>query len=367
MNPSIPSHRLLGGTLALLGALAACSKPEEPEPGPPPVQTFILATATEVPFRQFPGEVAATRTSRMSFDVAGRLVEFPATQGLVAAEGDLLGLLDAANFQARADAARADFTNARDELARRQQLRERGVISQSELDQHQQTFGVAEAALRQAERALTDTRMVAPFDGRVAQTLVRNFQNVQAKEPVLVFQDISTLEVDIQVPETMMALGDRGVTADNARERLEAAVEFPALSGERFPLELKSFSTQAAAAARTFRVTFYLHPPDGRNILPGMTCTVFLRTTGAADEVAGEGVFEVPVQAVATSDGKSWVWKLDPATMQTSPVAVELLGPTGASMRVQAADLAAGDEIVSAGVRFLSDGMTVRRMPPSAR
>ncbi len=356
-------RKLLITTTAGLLALAGCSKPEEPAPATPPVQTFTLGGAAEAGFRQFPGEVAATETSEMSFDVAGRLVEFPAGQGMVAAKGTLLGRLDSANFVARVDSARADFTNARDELARRRQLRQRGVIAQSELDQFQQRFDVAEAAMRTVQRALDDTQMLAPFDGRVARTIASNFQNVQAKQPILVFQDISKLEVNIQVPEADMALARQGVTAENARERLYALVEFPAFPGRRFDLELVSFSTEATRAARTFRVTFLLHPPEGQNILPGMTSTVLLQLRNEEAIVAhSDGAFFVPTSAVATINGSPWVWKLDPESMSVTATQVELVGPTGTGMEVRGAGLKTGDEIVSSGVRFLNEGMIVRRM-----
>ena len=86
---------------------------------------------------------------------------------------------------------------------------------------------VAEATLREAQRALDDTRLLAPFDGRVARTLVNNFQNVQAHQPVLVFQNTSILEVDIEVPEADISGAERGITARNARDLLEAQGRFP--------------------------------------------------------------------------------------------------------------------------------------------
>jgi hypothetical protein len=70
----------------------------------------------------------------------------------------------------------------------------------------------------------------------------------------------------------------------------------------------------------------------------------------------------VPVRAVSTANGKSSLWKLDPASMQVSRVEVEMLGVAGDSMRVRGAALAPNDEIVISGVRFLSEGMKVRRM-----
>ncbi|HEY5779945.1 MAG TPA: hypothetical protein VIT00_14480, partial [Terrimicrobiaceae bacterium] len=105
------------GLLAVLAWVAGCSPDEKLEPAIPPVQTIVLGTTSETPFRRFPGEVAAADTSNMSFDVPGRLIEFPATQGMVFKFGELLGRLDETNFVARVDSARADFNNAHNELA----------------------------------------------------------------------------------------------------------------------------------------------------------------------------------------------------------------------------------------------------------
>lgn len=352
-------HVLSG--LTILGMIAGCSPDEEKAAIAPPVQTILLEKPGEAPFRRFPGEVAAADSSEMSFDVTGRLIEFPATQGVEYKAGALLGRLDETTFVARVDSATADFTNARNELERQTQLHTRGVISRSELDRFQRAFGVTEAALREAQRALDDTRMVAPFDGRVARTLVNNFQNIQARQPVLVFQNNATLEVDIQLPESDMSLAAQGVTAENARERLEAKVEFPAIPGRTFDLELKSFGTEASRSARTFLVTFNLYPPEGQNILPGMTCTVLLRLKRLPTPEAMAG-FQVPVRAVATADGKSSLWKLDPESLKVSQVPVEMLELSGEAVNVRSPALAPGDEIVVSGVRFLSEGMTVQRM-----
>ncbi|MEX1117169.1 MAG: hypothetical protein WEB60_00100, partial [Terrimicrobiaceae bacterium] len=143
----------------------------------------------------------------------------------------------------------------------------------------------------------------------------------------------------------------------------EAKVEFPAIPGRTFGLELKSFGTEASRSARTFLVTFNLYPPEGQNILPGMTCTVLLRLKREPSEGAeGQVGFQVPVRAVATADGKSSLWKLDPEKLTVSQVPVEMLELSGESVNVRNPSLAPGDEIVVSGVRFLSEGMAVQRM-----
>jgi len=349
--------------------LSGCSdSPEEPAPIPP-VQTFVLGELREPPFRSFPGTVAAADSSEMSFDVGGRLIEFPASQGLNAKKGELLGRLDDENFVSRRDAAQSDFVTAREEVTRRRQLLDRGVISRSEFDQFQQRYEVAEAALRQANRALEDTRMVAPFDGQVARTLVSNQENVRAGQPVLVYQFVGGLEVNIQIPESSMTIGGRGITVQDARGMIEAKVQFPTIPGLEIPLDLLSFSTEASRSARTFRVTFVMDPPEEKNVLPGMTCTVLVRfrdpNAAAADLPQDE--FELPLRAVGTSAGESQVWILDSESGRVRPVPVEIVRLSGENAIVRSADLTAGVEVVSAGVRFLYDGMEVKRLETVSR
>lgn len=359
------------GGLAIVFAgavlLTGCQKPEPPVPVVPPVQTLVLQQGTTQNFRRFPGEVLAGRTFEMSFDVAGRMIERPAQRGMVAQKGVLLARLDPENFEARLASSNARLANAREELDRRRQLRERGVISASEFDQFALDFQVAEAEQREAQRALNDTRLMAPFDGIVARTLLDNHSSVRPKQPVLVYQDVSKLEVDIEVPEQSMALLGMGVNVEEARGRLEAKVEFPAVPGRYFELSLKSFQAAATEVARTFRVTFDLVPPTDVNILPGMTCTVLVRQLGEPEAAVEAGVYEVPNQALGVVDGTSVLWRLNPETLTVSSVPVEMLGPVGQSLRVRAPGLHAGEEIVISGVRFLSEGMKVGRMAGSVR
>ncbi|MCU0753471.1 MAG: efflux RND transporter periplasmic adaptor subunit [Akkermansiaceae bacterium] len=205
------------------------------------------------------------------------------------------------------------------------------------------------------------TRLKAPFDGRVGRTLVNNGENVRNKQPVLLLQNLSMLEIDIQVPESDMLVFQQGLTSENARMQLEAQALFATLPDKRFDLELESFSTEATQAARTFKVTFLFQPPDEHNILPGMTCTVHARWKKAAAPLE-EGSFLVPAGAVVIADGSASIWKLDAESLQVSRHKVEMVSKHGDSILIRGGELKKGDELVATGARFLSEGMTVRRM-----
>lgn len=344
--------------------MAACNQEKERQVVAQPVRVFVIGDGKEMPFRSFPGEVVSPRTGRLSFEVSGRLVEFPIQNGQLVKKGDLIGQLDRADFIAARDSAQASFDAAKSNFERSEGLQKRGAVATAVLDRARQELDMADAALRTATRALEETRLLAPFDGRIANRIARELQNVRAQEQVAILEDISTLEIEINIPERDMMLGSRGLTVDEARELIEAKVEFSTIPGQRLDLDLKTFSTRANPVSRTFLVSFAFEPPPDQNILPGMTATVLLRrtpesTAGAAD---GKPVRMVPVEALTTQSGASTIWRLDPESMKVSAVQVEVEAIKGGAALIRTEELANGDEIVASGARFLAEGTPVRRM-----
>jgi RND family efflux transporter MFP subunit len=279
-------------------------------------------------------------------------------------KGDLIGQLDTADFVAARDGAQAAFDAANSNFERNHSLQKRGAVAVAVVERARQELETADANLRTAVRALEETRLLAPFDGRVAERIARELQNVRAQEQVAILEDISTLEIEINIPERDMMLGGRGLTVDVARKSLEARLEFSSMPGQRIDLDLKTFSTRANPVSRTFLVSFEFEPPPDRNILPGMTGAVLIRRTPDAELAAADGkpVRMVPVEAVTTHAGTSTVWRLDAASMTVSAVPVEIASIQGGAAMIRAERLSEGDEIVASGARFLAEGMPVRRM-----
>lgn len=359
-----PRFATLAAVCVLAALSAGCEKEKERAVVAQPVRIFTIGAGKDQPFRSFPGEVISPRTGRLSFEVSGRLVEFPIQNGQMVKKGDLIGQLDTADFIAARDSAKASFDAATSNFERSERLQPRGAVSLAELDRARQEMDMADAALRTAVRALEETRLLAPFDGRIADRIARELQNVRAQEHVAILEEVSTLEVEINIPERDMMLGNRGLTVDEARDLIEAKVEFSTMPDQPIDLELKTFSTRANAVSRTFLVSFAFHPPPEQNVLPGMTASVLMRripdsATGAAD---GKSLRMVPVEALTTHSGASTVWRLNPETLTVSAVPVEISSIKGGVALLRAEALADGDEIVSSGTRFLAEGTPVRRM-----
>jgi multidrug resistance efflux pump len=63
------------------------------------------------------------------------------------------------------------------------------AVSRQELDQAEARARIAAADVKIKEKALEDTAIRADFDGIIADRFVDNFQNVVAKQPILLFQE----------------------------------------------------------------------------------------------------------------------------------------------------------------------------------
>lgn len=345
--------RLTAAAIAL-ALLAACGQPSEPPPRPPRlVETIVVGAAERPAIRQFPGEVRADQRAELAFRVSGPLVQLPIQEGQFVEAGQLLARIDPRDFENERQWREADFIESRTLFQRVTRALGSGAVSVAERDQVRARYEVATAELALAEKTLADTELRAPFAGRVARRLVENFQNVQAGQPVLVLEDISRLEVRIQLPEQDVVQLPPDVSVLGTAVGL---VDFEALPGRTFPATVKELDTRADARTNTYRVVLSVARPDEGNILPGMSANFI----PAYNVVAARLVYVVPVESVqATPDGRPFVWILsaDRLTVERRPVRKgELTG-----RQVEILDgLHPGDRVVTLGGAYLADGMTVR-------
>lgn len=342
--------------LALLsfGLLGACSGPPEINPLPPRLVESVLLGAPEVPqIRQFPGEVRADQRAELAFRVAGPLVELPIQEGQLVQAGQLLARIDPRDFENERQWREADFVESRALFQRVERALGSGAVSVAERDQLRARYEVAAAELALAEKTLKDTELRAPFAGRVARRLVENFQNVQVGQPILILEDISRLEVRIQLPEKDVVRLPANMSMLGAPV---GEVDFETLPGQFFPVTVKEVDTRADTRTNTYRVTLSLQRPAEGNILPGMSANFI----PGYEVVALRPVYPLPVEALqATPDGRPFVWVLDSQGNTVTRRMVRKGQLSGSAIQVREG-LQAGDRVVTSGSAYLAEGATVR-------
>ena len=347
---------------ALTCCLIACigcsgEAPPTPEPTVRAIRLFEVGSQDLLAQREYPGHITAATEAQVSFEVGGRILELPVKQGQRVREGDLLARLDPSDYQAQLDASTAQRNAAFADYERFEELLAKDAVSQRDFETRKRNWEVAEANLRIVEKNLSDTILRAPFSGRVARKYVERFQNVQAKEPILLLQDDLHLEIDVSLPEAAVLRIGRSMDAQTLNGLLKPVVAISSLPPDTtFPARLQELATAADPTTRTFDATFAFAAPSEVLILPGMTALV--RTSATIDEL-GAGVAIPASSTVIDASGASSVWRVDRDTMEVHRVAVELGELSGDSVAVERG-LEPGDLIAASGANQLREGMQVR-------
>ncbi|MCK7614822.1 efflux RND transporter periplasmic adaptor subunit [Roseibium sediminicola] len=348
------------GLLLAAGMLAACQDQAadpvaeaeaELHAAPRPAKIFTVTDQIGLLERRFAGRVAAVQTVDLSFQVPGKLVKLPVLESQQVKEGDLIASLDTTDYDRALREATINVEQSKRELDRLETLRDRSVISQSAYDEQKNKYDLAQENVKEARQNLEYTSLKAPFDGIVSNRLIDNFTTVSVGTPVVRMHDVSEVQVDINVAEALFGR----VTASEVAS-IEA--KFPAYGEKLFPLTYREHSSQVDEITQTYRITLAMPRKGAEQLFPGMTASVIVKLLPEGLELGEQ--FLVPTGAVAVDgDGKAYVWSYAEDTGAVSRKPVEIGTVMGDYIPVRAG-LEAGDEIVSAGVAYLSEGQTVR-------
>jgi len=352
----IPKSLTFAIAAVTLLTLPGCGRQEvrEEEPVVRPVKTLIVGAAADIE-RSFPGRVEASDQVNLSFRVGGQLIEFPVREGQMIRKDQLAARLDPRDFQIRVDSATAEFDRAEADLQRISALYEKDAVSKAQLDQAKATRDVAKAAMDDAETNLGYTYLRAPFAGRIGETLVENFEDVRAKEPILSLVNIVQIDIIVDVPESIVATAR---TLQDQEAGGSFGARFEAAPGRVFDLRVKEVAAQADSRTQTYRVTLTMPQPEGINILPGMTATVM--RFGAEVDAAISGIVIPAIAVFSDAAGAPQVWVIDRQTMTVSRRAVTTGDLTGTdSIRIRDG-LSGGEMIAVTAVTQLRNGMQIR-------
>ena len=359
----------LTSLLALL--LCSCAKKEEEKaevmPGRP-IKLLTIGSNLTGQTRKLPGTVRATERVDLAFQVSGPLIELPVREGQRVKRGDLVARIDPQDYEtrlrdakgtvARAKAA-VDYAVAEYQRFRNVKETDAGAVSDSMVHLKYTAQAVARAGLQSAEAGLAAaqdqlnyTQLRAPFTGLIARRLVDNYQEVAVKQPILSLQNMTDIEVLVDVPESIM------VPIRTTKPRMYA--DFAADPSRQFELKIKEVALLADPLTQTFRVVLVMPAPEGMRILPGMTATVSVEF---ATMPADEGNVIVPAVAVwADNAGHSMVWVVDTKTMAVHRRAVTTGDLTGTDSIKVTEGLNPDEVIAISGVSKLQEGQVVRKL-----
>ncbi len=316
-----------------------------------PVKIIKVQRSSDIVNLTSPGTVRASKRAEISFDVPGRIIMIDAIEGATINKGDIIAKLDDSDYQNNHQSAKASLKEAKATFERYQDLIKNKSITKANLDTAEKFYNIASANMKVAQKALNDTKLKAYFSGTIASRHVENFQNIQAKQPIVSIEDKSALEVVVNVSEVSLA-------STNQEDIVSIHASFSAIPGKEFPLEIKEISEKIDPATRSYAIVLSMAPTKGYNLLSGMTASVRMRAhSGGKDS---QEQVRIPTSAImGDKDNNTYAWIYSSETGSVSKRRITIGEMSGESIHVLSG-LEFGESIVTAGVNYLVQGMQVK-------
>ena len=308
----------------------------------------VVAKPLHAITRDFAALSTADDAVNLAFKLSGRVVDVPVAKGMSVNKGELLARLDSRDVELQLSAAKASYDEALSRLKRAERLLSHDAISEQEVEALQNAVTQTRTAYDNAEQALQETRITAPFSGVVEYVAVDTYQRVSSGETILRLVKPESNTVGFTAPENLISSLSLPTT--------QFKVVFDAYPNHYFAATIKSFA-RTSSDALGFPVSLRLTDVDRTRytISPGMTCIAIVSVKEDDDNAV-----LMPLTAIYAPIGDyDSVWVVDDDN-RVHRRSVTLGGLMGSSDVVVLDGVTAGERVVSAGVYKLVDGERVK-------
>lgn len=182
--------------------------------------------------------------------------------------------------------------------------------------------------------------VIAPADGTIISLNATEGGFVTASAPVAVIDGVDRMEVAVSVSEALVPKLNRGDEVDISISSL----------GINVVGTIKSIDLAANMQTKLYSVTVSINE-DVPGLLSGMFADVSFRTDTSADAVV------IPTEAILNSNGVQYVFVAAEGTARYTQIST---GLTSNGVTEVTSGLEAGDQLVTVGQAYLSDGDAVR-------
>ena len=350
--------------LLLSMMLAGCGPKEGQQPAaaaapPPPEVDVMTVTAGSVMLTQdLPGRIQAHRTAQVRARVEGIVEKRLFLEGSDVKAGDMLFQIDARNYQATYNSAKADVAVARQNLERYRPLLEAKAVSQQDYDLAEARLKQAEAALSRAQLDLENTHVPAPISGRIGRTQVTEGALVGRGEATLLatIEQLDPIYVNFTQPGADVLRLRQAIKNGKLRRAESPKVELLLEDGSTYSQPGKIFFTDMAVDPSTGAVSLRakFSNPQGE-LLPGM----FVRIR--FPEAMADNAIRVPQRAVQAGPQGQFVMIVAPDG-KAAPQPIKTGGMAGADFIV-GSGLKGREQVIVNGLQKARPGTPVKAVP----
>ncbi len=344
-----------GALLIVTSRTSQADPPQVSQPTAVEVTPVGIADVTDIVSGV--GNVAAMRDVKVASETAGRVLKVHVKVGDAVKQGQTLVEVDAELKEAAADQARAQMLAARTNLEkskkdfeRTQMLFNSGDVADIELEGYRLAYQSAEAqfkgavaALRAADRQVSDSRIKAPVPGLVASRRVEVGEMVGPGMEIANLVDISSLKVKLSVAEEDVVKLHAGQTA---------VLHIDSRPGEQFTGKVFTVGAKSESPnGHTYPVEVVV-PNTGRDpVKVGMFARVEIQARSA------KGVLTIAKESLVEDGAIPMVFVAKDGVARLRSVT---LGIRGNNLIQVVHGLSQGELVISFGQKALKDGAPVQ-------
>jgi multidrug efflux system membrane fusion protein len=330
-----------------------------------PVPVTRVTRKTIPIYLDYSARTEAIRDVRLQAKVAGYVERQNVPDGSDVKEGDLLYTLDARDFQAALDSAKAQLQRdtaaldyARANVERGTSLANNGYLDKNTYQQRTTALRQAEAALaideanvRTAEINLGYTRITAPFSGRLGRN--------QASVGALVTAGGQTLNTLVQIDPIYVTFSPSETdlaTIEKARKRgkVGAKVFVPGNDTASYSGELTFIDNTIDHATGTILARATI-ANAARTLLPGQYVRIRLAVSEEPDALV------VPQVALGSSQLGKYVYVVGEGNK--AEMRLVSLGPADGEFVSVSKGVAEGDRVITGNLQKIGPGSPVQPLP----
>jgi membrane fusion protein (multidrug efflux system) len=372
----------LASLVALALLAAGCGKSQQHAGGGFPAFPPAAVTVAKVEPRSFPvsfqyvGQTQGSKDVEVRARVTGIIEKRLYQEGAFVKSGQPLFVIDARQYQAQVNAAKADLARAEAqkaqadrERARLRPLAEKKAIGQKEADDAASNADFAAAAVQAAQAKVAElslnlgyTKVVAPISGLTSRAQKSEGSLVTANETLLTtITQIDPIWIVFNVSENEQLRLNRGVAEGNLRLPKDNAYDVTVVlsDGSNFPRQGKiNFAdTRVNPTTGTYEMRAEIPNADGA-LKPGQFVRVVLRGASRVNALAVPqvAVLDGPqgkfVYVVGRKDGKD-------VAMPRPVVVGDWVSADGANEWVIESGLKPGDPVIVNGIAKVMPGAPV--------
>ena len=331
---------------ALLGISGCGDKEAQTQRGgwgvPPKVVTAKVRYEQLVDEIEALGTVKANESVEIRPRIASLVERIVFEEGDLVEQGDLLVELERSEILAGLALAEANLSESRSIYNRNKSLASTQAISVSNLEQLLAQVQIDEAQVEAARARLANTRILAPFTGRVGLRRVSPGSFVNTATVITTLDDISRVKLDFSVPETFLTV----VNEDMAI--VARSVVYP---DRDFSGSVDSVDTRLDPVSRAVQVRAVIDNADNA-LKPGMFMTVDLQRDRGKSLI-------IPEQAIVPEGSAQFVFVVNDAAVEKREVTIARRIP---GFVVIGDGLAEGERVVSEGTSKVREGVTVEEI-----